>query len=60
MSIKIKEGCVYDRVDKIMYSMSDTAQLRAAFYLLGRFSLDLEERDVVALQKIKEECEEES
>jgi hypothetical protein len=49
---------VYDKVDKIMHGMSDTGKRRAAFYLLGRFSLDLTERDVVALQKIKQDCDE--
>jgi hypothetical protein len=51
-------GSVYDKVDKIMHGMSDTGKRRAAFYLLGRFSLDLTERDVVALQEIKQECDE--
>jgi hypothetical protein len=51
-------GSVYDKVDEIMHGVSDTGKRRAAFYLLGRFSLDLTEGDVVALQEIKQECDE--
>ena len=50
-----QQKCIYDQADQIMHSMSATAKRRAAFYLLGRFSLDLTERDIAHLQRIKEE-----
>lgn len=50
-----QQKCIYDQADQIMHSMSATAKRKTAFYLLGRFSLDLTERDIAHLQRIKEE-----